>query len=353
MQEKKVVVIGGGAGTDITLSGLKRYTSQLTALVSSFDKSSRSYNHGGDRGAGGDSYADNMRSSLLALGADASTTQLMRSVFAYQVVHTAEQHVRTLGNLFLSALTEITGSADLALQAAAQVLNVQGQVLPITLNPCPLVAHLNDGSEVYVESPADLIRVSAEAGLNYVRLSQRSPALGAALQAIRNADVVILGPSDFHFNLLAPMQLDGITEALAASKAVKIFICNILSQPHTTDGWPASRFMRVMLEYMGGPGSLDYVIVNSTSLALNALTIKAAQGYFPVQLDLDECLSMGLNVIVRPVASPDTLRHDPDKLVRTILFLAGWRSARRSEKQNLLSPERFEAAEVLKSFASS
>lgn len=352
MQEKKVVVIGGGTGTDIILSGLKRYTSQLTALVSTFDASSRSQ-HPNDKGGMRDSSKDDMRNSLLALGADASTTQLMRSIFAYQIVHTAEHHIRTLGNLFLSALTEITGSTDLALQAAAQVLNVQGRVLPMTLNPCPLVAHLKDGSQVYVESPSDLIAASAGAGLSNVRLSHRSPALGASLQAIKQAEVVILGPSDLYFNLLAPLQLEGVTEALAASKAVKIFVCNILSQPNTTDGWPASRFMRVMLEHMGGPGSLDYVILNSTSLALNALTIKAAQGYFPVHLDLEECLSMGLNVIVRPVASRETLHHDADKLVRTILFIAGWRSARRPEKHGLISPDRFEEAEVLNSFASS
>jgi uncharacterized cofD-like protein len=277
----------------------------------------------------------------------------MSRLFAYQLAHSNGQDGYTFGNLLLAALTEITGGADLALQAAARVLNVQGQVLPITLHPCPLVAHLSDGSEVVVDTPADLMAVSSAAGLRYVTLAQRPQALDAALRAIEGADIVVLGPTDFYFNLLAPLQLGGLVEALTASRAVKIFVCNILTQPHTTDGWSASRFMRVMLDTLGGAGSLDYVIVNSTSLALDALTVKAARGYFPVALDLDECLSLGVNVIVRPVASPGTLHHDAEKLVRTILFLGGWRSARRPEKPGLFASERLQAADMLNSLTPS
>ncbi len=355
MQEKKVVVIGGGTGTDITLAGLKRYTSQLTALVSTFDANSRSREQDSNNTSEGGPAADDVRNSLLALGADASTTQIMRSLFAYQLAQSAEHGGRsyTLGNLLISALTDITGGADLALKAAARVLNVQGQVLPLTLQPCALTAHLNDGTEVTIDCPADMIAAAAGIGLRHISLAEHAQALEAALDAIRSADIIVLGPADFYFNLLAPLQLEGVIEALAASRAVKIFVCNILTQPHTTDGWPASRFMRVMLENMGGAGTLDYVIVNSTSLALDALAIKAANGYFPVRLDLEECLSLGLDVIVRPVASPDTLQHDPEKLVRTILFLGGWRSARRSEKQGIFGNDQFEAKSAINTFTRS
>ncbi len=350
MQDKKVVVIGGGAGTDIALAGLKRYTSRLTALVSTFDASARGHApHIEDRGK--DSTPDDVHSSLLALGADSFTTQIMKSLFAYKLAQPTEREGNTFGSLLLLALTDITGAADLALQAAASVLNVQGLVLPLTLQPCPVVAHLGDGSEVLVHTPADLIAASAGVGLGYINLSQRAVALTAALQSIRNADIIVLGPADFHFNLLAPLQIDEVAEAIAESNAVKIFVCNILTQPHTTDGWPASRFIRVMLDSLGGPGSLDYVIVNSTSLALDALTVKAAKGYFPVRLDLEECLSTGLNIIVRPVAAPATLRHDAEKLVRTILFLGGARVARRPEKQGFFAAQRLEAMEAATNLA--
>ena len=343
MSEKRVVVIGGGAGTEITLAGLKRYTSQLTALISTFDTSARGQ---WQSGGNGDPSADEVHNSLLALGADAPTTQIMQRLFAYQLVQSAASDIHTFGNLFLSALTDITGGADSALQAASRVLNVQGQVLPITLEPSPLIAHLNDASQKIVSTPAELIQASSGSGLRHISLARNGPALSAALSAMRSADIIVLGPADFYFNLLAPLQLEGVAESLAASKAIKIFVCNIFTQPNTTDRWPASRFIRVMLDSMGGPGSLDYVIVNSTSLAVDALTVKAARGYFPVCLDLEECLSTGLNVIMRPVASPATLCHDPEKLARTILFLGGWRSARRTEKHHLFGAQHFEPAQV-------
>jgi uncharacterized cofD-like protein len=282
---------------------------------------------------------DDVRSSLLALSNDTPTTNIMKSLFAYQFNQQAEHGGHNFGNLFMSALTEITGSTDLALQAAARMLNIQGQVLPMTLTPCPLVAHLSNGTTVTVDTPADLMSVSAASGLRYISLAQRVPALDTALQAIQDADIIVFGPTDFYFNLMAPMQLEGFAEALAASRAIKVFVCNILTQPNTTDNWPASRYIGVVLDALGGPRSLDYAIINSTSFALNALTIKAAQGHFPVQLDLEACLSLGVNVIVRPVASAESLHHDPEKLVRTILFLGGSRSARRPDKRNVFPAE--------------
>src|SRR5215210_3415277 len=114
MQEKKVVVIGGGVGTEVALSGLKGYTFDLTALVSTFDASSRGLWQHGENGS---DYVDEVRSSLLALGADQPTTQIMERLFAYRPARLAEQHDYTFGNLFLSALMDITGAADLALKA--------------------------------------------------------------------------------------------------------------------------------------------------------------------------------------------------------------------------------------------
>ncbi|MFL5734147.1 MAG: 2-phospho-L-lactate transferase CofD family protein, partial [Chloroflexia bacterium] len=249
MQQKKIVVIGGGAGTDMLLAGLKRYTSKLSALISPFDAASAQW----------PVVSDHYVSSLLALGADPSTTRLMERLFDYHL--TREQGSQagpdsfqsTFGNLFLSALTGITGTPDQALQAAAQVLNVRGQVLPITLHECPLVAELGDGSEAMVTTPVGLIATSAKTGLRGIRLARPTPLLEAAADAIIQADVVVLGPADFYFHVLAPFLLDGMAEALAASSAVKVFVCNLLTQPNTTAGWPASHFARQLIS--GGRGS--------------------------------------------------------------------------------------------------
>ena len=151
MSAKDVVVIGGGTGTDLALRGLKRYTAHLTALVSTFDASRRGQDFDPD---GETRHEDDVRSSLLALGADPATTQIMERLFAYRVAGGAVPGL-TFGNLFLTALTDIMGAADLALQAAAQVLNVQGRVLPLTLAGGPLVAELFDGREVLSVPPAN------------------------------------------------------------------------------------------------------------------------------------------------------------------------------------------------------
>lgn len=337
MQEKNVVVIGAGPGTDIALMGLKRHTSGLTALVSTFDASSRRH-HFTDRevGAYDNNPSDEVRSSLLALGTDPATTVLMERLFSYRFAGPSDMGHYTFGNLFLSALKDITGATDLALQAAAQVLNVQGQVLPLTLHESPLVVELTDGSEEEVSTPAELVQAASQVGLLRVRPARPVPALQASLQAIADADIVVLGPADLYFGLIAPLQVEGVREALLASNATKIFVCNNLTQPHTTSGWPASRFIRTVLSYTGGLGSLDCVIVNSAPLSMESSGHRA-DGHAPVRFDLDECLSLGLNVIVRPVAASNSTLHDADKLARTILFLGGGRSSRRAEKKNTLA----------------
>jgi uncharacterized cofD-like protein len=326
MSTKDIVVIGGGTGTDLTLRGLKRYTARLTALVSTFDAHGR----GPDHDPSGDARpVDDVRSSLLALGADPATTQIMERLFAYRVAGAGTAGL-TFGHLFLTALTDIMGAADLAVQAAAQVLNVQGRVLPLTLAGSPLLAEGFDGRETLVHTPGELIAAAAGGGLREVRLPVPTPARTAACAILAQADVIVLGPTDFYFNLLAPLQLEGLRAAIAASPAVKIFVCNLLTQPHTTTGWTAAHYIRRMIAALGGPGSLDYAIVNSTPLDSEALARQAVQDRYPVALDLDECLSLGLNIIVRAVANGDLLVHDAEKLARTILFLGGERAHRRA-----------------------
>lgn len=344
MQEKNVVVIGGGPGTDVALTGLKRHTSSLTALVSTFDARSWGRHlsdapapgNGSDNGNGAGAHpSEEVRNSLLALSTDPATTLLMEQLFSYKFSNSVDMSEYTFGNLFLSALTDITGGTDLALQAASRVLNVQGQVLPVTLDECALVAELADGTEMQIRTPAELSRASASAALLGVRLARPIAALKASLRAIESADIIVLGPSDLFFGIIAPLQLEGVRDALMASSAVKIFVCNTMTQPNTTSGWPASRFIRTLLAYTGGLGSLDCVIINSAPLPQEVVNARNADGAGPVRFDLDECLSLGLNVIVRPVTAANSVLHDPEKLARTILFLGGGRSSRRSDKKSL------------------
>ncbi|HUS15990.1 MAG TPA: 2-phospho-L-lactate transferase CofD family protein [Chloroflexia bacterium] len=324
LQAKAIVVIGGGPTVDELLGGLKRYTARLTALVSTF---------GGGRPEGSDgarlrSPAD-AHSSLLALGADPVTTQIMQRLFAYRVEAAAEPGGYTFGNLLVSALTDIMGTADLALEAAARVLNVHGLVLPLTMHPGPLVAELLDGREVLVGDPEELIAAAAGTGVSGVRLGQPAAALATALRIIDEADIIVLGPTDLYFDMLGPLQLAGLKHAITSSTAVKIFVCNLVTQAHTTAGWPASRFIRAMLDAVDGPGNLDYVIISSTPVPPPDVLRLARDGRAPVTLDLEESLSLGLDVIARSVSDATGTHYDVEKLARTILFLGG-APARRS-----------------------
>jgi uncharacterized cofD-like protein len=334
MNDKSIVVIGGGAGTNIVLRGLKRYTSRLTALISTFDATSRRQSYAVE----GESFPQSMgevRGSLIALGADKNTTQIMERLFAFQQANTVEPSP-DFGDLFLAALTEISGGADLAMQAAAQVLNVQGKVFPITLEECPLIALQEDGTEAVVTTSQELTDLASKAGLRGVRLSRPVAPLDGALEAIARADIIVLGPADLYFNILAPLQIEAISEAMALSRAVKIFVCPLMTQSHLTTSWTASDFIRVVLNSIGGPHALRCVIANSALLPSEQVAGKGAVASYPVHIDLEECFSLGTNVIVRPVAANDSLLHDPEKLARTIIFLSGGRSTRPIDKPSFL-----------------
>jgi uncharacterized cofD-like protein len=349
MKDKNIVVIGGGEGTNIVLSGLKRYTSQLTALISTFDATARRQAQPlGGAGASqpakdvqsgwlippaavsSDQSVSRMgevRGSLIALGADKTTAQIMERLFAYHLAHPIEFST-DFGDLFLAALAEISGGALPAMHAAAQVLNVQGKVFPITLDECPLMAVLGDGTEVIVTTSRELADVALTSGLQSIRLSRPVAVLDAALEAIERADIIVLGPADLYFNIIAPLQIEQLYETLALSKAVKIFVCPLMTQSHLTTSWTASDYIRVVLNHMGGPSDSRCVIANSAPLPPEKVANKGAAGAYPVHLDIEECFSLGTNVIVRPVAAHDSLLHDPEKLARTIMFLGGGRTGR-------------------------
>jgi uncharacterized cofD-like protein len=323
MPSKAIVVIGAGQGTEVLLRGLKRYTERLTALVSTFDAGRRGAAEDGRAGA-----EDLVGASLLALGADARASAIMEQLFAYRVTTSGDPGERTFRRLFLSALADIMGATDLGAQAATQVLNVRGRVIPLTVQECPIALELFDGRVIQARSPAELAAAELSGPIRDLRLARPAAAPAEALEAIWQADVIVFGASDLYFNLLAPLQLEGLRAAIAASRATKIYVCNLVAQPGPTAAWPASRFVRRVLDALGGPGSLDYVIINSAALDPTLLARREGPPLSPVKLDLDECLSLGVNIIARPVSAAGALTHDAEKLARTILFLTGDRAQR-------------------------
>jgi uncharacterized cofD-like protein len=343
MPAKNIVVIGGGPGTNMVLAGLKRYAARLIVLVSPFDMGLRGSNLNGlgehidGREHAGSVDMANVRGSLLALGANPLSTTILERLFDYRFGAASGMSNPTFGHLLLSALTDITGTPDLALEAVSHVLNIDGKLLPLTQEGCPLVAELEDGSNVLVSSPLELEAAAARGGgvLN-VHLSRPISAIDAALAAVQTADIVVLGPSDLYFNILAPLQLEGMMQALTESNAIKVYICPLISQPYTTAGWPTSRFIRMVLSYAGGPDAIQYAIVNSAPVPLGDGDL-APPTSLRIPFDLEACLSLGPSVLARPVSSPGLLEFDAEKLARTIVFLADWRSPRRSQSSHAVA----------------
>lgn len=328
MTAKSIVVIGGGPDTSALLAGLKRHAARLAVLVSPFERSI----HNPHDGESSVDVANHLRGSLLALGADPRSTVIMERLLDYRFSTTPGLAERTFGNLLLLALTEITGTFDLALEAISRVLNIEGRLLSITSDCCSLVVELADGSEREVTSPEELSAAASKAGsVRGLRLSQPVKAMDEALATIRDADIVVLGPADLYFNVLAPLLVEGVSEALAESHAVKVYVCPLTAQPNTTAGWAASRFIRSVLSHTAGSGSIQYVIVNSASMYVGK-TEQELPGGLAVPFDLEACLSLGPSILARPVASAHSGEFDPERLARTIMFLGDWHPARRSQK---------------------
>ena len=321
-----VVVIGGGTGLSVLLRGIKSVTSNITAVVTVADDGGSSGRIREDLGIipPGD-----LRSCLVAL---ADTEPLMEKLFQHRFGGAGNLAGHSFGNLFIAAMTEVLGDVEQALQESSKVLKVRGQVLPASAQTLRLMAEMDDGSCVAGESQI------TRAGKTIRKLSI-SPAdakpVQAALNAIQDADACILGPGSLYTSVLPNLLVDGIAEALRQSQAVKIYICNVMTQPGETDHYTASRHVQAIFDHVGH-GIIDYVVVNVQGVAPELQATYAGQGAYPVEADLEELRKLGVQVVEANLISETNLvRHDPLKLSRTILTMV-YQLKSSSERMKLL-----------------
>lgn len=321
-----VTVIGGGTGLSVLLRGIKSVTSNITAVVTVAD----------DGGSSGRIIEElgivppgDLRNCLVAM---ADTEPLMEKLFQHRFGGKGELAGHSFGNLFLAAMTEILGDVELALKESSKVLAVRGQVLPSTKERVKLVAEMADGRFIAGESNIPL------AG-GRIRRVTLEPAevqpVASAIEAVREADAVILGPGSLYTSVLPNLLVTGMAEALRETKAVKIYICNVMTQPGETDGYTASDHVQAILDHVG-PGVIDYVVVNVQHVAEQMRELYALQGAFPVEADLDVIEAMGINAVQANIISETNLvRHDPFKLSRTIVSMV-YQLKTNSERMRLL-----------------
>jgi uncharacterized cofD-like protein len=305
----KIVAIGGGTGLSTLLRGLKRKTTNLTAVVTVSDDGGSSGRLQKELGVlpPGD-----VRNCLVALADDEA---MVTDLFRYRFNEGEGLTGHSFGNLFLAAMTGITGNFDRAIKESSRVLNIKGRVLPSTLGIVRLCARLADGSVVQGETTISKSRQP----INQVFFDPPYAApLGEVIAAIREADAIVLGPGSLYTSILPNFLVDRIAREVAASPAVKMYVCNVMTQPGETDNMTAADHVQALLDNAGSR-VCDYVIVNDRPPS-KLLEAYAEEGQVPVHPDIDRVRAMGLTPIHADVISETaTVRHDPEKLGQVVL----------------------------------
>jgi uncharacterized cofD-like protein len=312
----RLVVIGGGTGLSTALRGLKEYTTNLTAIVTVTDDGGSS---GRLRAELGVLPPGDIRNCLVAL---ADSESMMAELFQYRFNEGDGLAGHSFGNLFIAAMCGIAGDFDRAIKESSRVLAIKGRVLPSTLANIALEATLADGSTVKGETKIS----KSPLPIRRLRLvPSYCQALPEAVEAILAADVVILGPGSLYTSIMPNLLVPGIAEAIERSKATKVFVCNIMTQPGETTGMTASDHVRVVLEATDRR-LFDRALVN-VGQANRLLPLYERDGAFQVTADLEAILAFGVRPITGDFVSEDHLvRHDSKKLAGAILEIIEERS---------------------------
>src|SRR5579864_6209362 len=308
-QGYKVVAIGGGTGLSTLLRGLKRKTSNLTAVVTVSDDGGSSGRLQKELGVlpPGD-----VRNCLVALADDEA---MVTDLFKYRFSEGEGLSGHSFGNLFLAAMSGITGNFDKAIKESSRVLNIKGRVLPSTLGIVRLCARLEDGTVVEGEST---ISTSGQRIKQVFFDPPFAAPLAEVIAAIAEADAIVLGPGSLFTSIVPNLLVDRIAREVAASSAVKIYVCNVMTQPGETDGMTASDHVQALLENAGAR-VCDYVVVNDEPPSKLRETY-AREGQIPVTADVDRIRELGMTPVrAQMISETVNVRHDPEKLGQQVL----------------------------------
>ena len=317
-----VVAIGGGHGLSAILRGLKLYTPDLTAIVTVAD----------DGGGSGVLREDlgmpppgDIRNCMEAL---ANTEPIMEKLLSYRF---AEGRLagQAFGNLLLAALDGISDSFDQAVARMSEVLAITGRILPVTNADVKLEATFENGTSVCGESKIFDFKKQQECRIHRVRLlPEHSPALPAAVEAIRRAEVILLGPGSLYTSVIPNLLVDGIAEAICQSDALKLYVCNIMTQEGETEGMTAADHVAALLEH-GGAGLIDVCLCNNAPVDDALLTRYSAEHAEPMQVSREELEKLGVELVCRSLVEEgaDYARHSGVKVAEAVLELHRQRGA--------------------------
>lgn len=329
IKKKKIVVIGGGTGSFVVLSGLKNYKDlELTAIVSASDD-------GGSNKKFRDEFGllppSDFRQCLVALSSDNPKHDTMRKLMMYRFNKGVGLEGQTFGNILIAALTDIEGSQLTAFERIGEILNIKGRIIPITTEDIRLMAEYEDGSIAFGEHLIDEPENFHDGQLRIKRLfsNRKSDIYSKAFDAIKEADAVILGPGDLYTSTLANFVVDGAKEALQQSSAKKIYIVNLMTKYGQTSGFTASDHVQEIEKYTGSLP--DVVLVNNAEMNKEAIErYKKQNNVIPVMDDIAETYP-DMHVIRTDIVNDQIIqkqksdsllrsliRHDAKKVAKTI-----------------------------------
>lgn len=302
-QGPRVVAIGGGTGLSTMLRGLKNHTKNLTAIVTVAD----------DGGGSGMLRQDlgmpppgDIRHCMEAL---ANAEPLMQQLLTYRFpAGSGNLTGQSFGNLILAALNGISGSFDEAVAKMSQVLAITGRVLPVTTANVTLEATFENGTRVLGESKISDFKKAQDCRIRSVRLlPERPAALPEAVRAIEQAELIILGPGSLYTSVIPNLLVEGISEAVCAARAVKVYVCNIMTQDGETEGMTASDHVKALLDH-SGPGLIDLCLCNSAPVRPGLVERYKVEDAVPITVDRAAIEALGVEVVERPLAS-ETLNY--------------------------------------------
>ncbi|OGM20399.1 hypothetical protein A2714_01635 [Candidatus Woesebacteria bacterium RIFCSPHIGHO2_01_FULL_38_9] len=322
---KKIVVIGGGTGTYTVLTGLKKYPVELSAIISMMDS-------GGSNRVIRDEFGllptSDLRQCMVALSSE-KPTEIVRKLFTYRYNAGTGITGMTFGNLFMAALTDIYGSQEKAIEKTCEFLDVQGKIIPVTLENTNLVALYENekqvlGEHAIDEPPEELARLK----IVHIDVFPKAKANPKAVKEIKDADLIILGPGDLYTSVLPNLVIDGIADSIAKTKGKVVFVMNLMTRWGQTNNYTAYDFLTEMETYLG-KGNVDFILVNNGKIPKKAIEWYKKVKAKPVKDNLNRVTKTRVvrtnfvdnEFYQKPRSDKLTrslVRHDSDKLAKVI-----------------------------------
>lgn len=328
-KKKKIVVIGGGTGTYTVLSGLKKYPVDLSVIVSMTDS-------GGSNRVIRDEFGllptSDIRQVMVAL-ASGESSKLLRDLFTYRFNAGTGISGMTFGNLFMAALTDIYKGQEKAIEKTSEILDVQGHIIPVTFDNVHLVARYDNGQQIlgehFIDEPDELQGKHRIVELEIIPKARANP---KAIKAIKNADLIVLGPGDLYTSIICNLVIDGISKAIAKSEAKKVFVLNLMTRFGQTNDFTAKDHIWELEKYLG-KGAIDVCLINKTKKFPRGVVAKyKEEKAYPVKDDLRNGNAVRIvrgsfissNVFEKPRSDKlirSLIRHNPDRLAKAIISL--------------------------------